>query len=122
MHFGAEVCFQKWGSGGDEVLMHKSKIEHAGQASFTVWGPGARSRAPVGSRGQGPGVSPGGKAPKALVLYSIFNAKYCRKKETEYLYMNIPVLKVGVQGAKSSEAPGIYSIFNAKYDHKFDAL
>ena len=46
---GLEVCFQKR---ADEVLKWKSKI--AVCTSFTVWGPGAYLRAPVGSRGKAP--------------------------------------------------------------------
>ena len=41
-----------------------------------VWGPGARSRASVGSRGKAPGGGPGAKPLEAPGVYSMFNAKY----------------------------------------------
>ena len=64
---GAEICFQKWGY---EMLVRKSnQSQCAVLSSFTVWGPGPRLRAPVGSRGKKPLETPG--------FNSIFNAKYC---------------------------------------------
>ena len=39
------------------------KSKRAMRASLAAWGPGARLRAPVGSRGKAPGGGPGGEAP-----------------------------------------------------------
>ena len=43
----------------------KCKKEARLHASLATWGPGARSRALVGSRGKAPGGGSGGKAPKS---------------------------------------------------------
>ena len=36
---------------------------------LAAWGPGARLRAPVGSRGKAPGGSPGGEAPGSSCVF-----------------------------------------------------
>ena len=46
-----------------KLLAHSERSERSGAERITAWGPGARLRAPVGSRGKAPGGGPGGSAP-----------------------------------------------------------
>ena len=46
------------------------KSKCATRASLAAWGPGARLRAPVGSRGKASGGGPGGEAPEAPVYFN----------------------------------------------------
>ena len=61
-----------------EALAQSAKNRRATCASLEAWGPVARLRAPVGSRGKAPGGGPGGEAPGSSCAfqcgYSISNA------------------------------------------------
>ena len=88
-----------WGGGRGEAPGSSESLDiFKGRNALwdnSAWGPGARLKAPVGSRGQSPGGGPGAKPPEALG-FSVFEANKSLKLND--------ICKVGVQGAKPSEA------------------
>ena len=74
------------------------KSKGATRASLAAWGPGARLKAPVGSRGKAPGGGPGGEA--QLLCISMQKQHFSRK-----LIRKIVTLKTLLQTMFSHKFP-----------------
>ena len=114
IHTGAEICFK---SGGWSVCTEGLKSTQAARESFTAWGPGARIRAPVGSRDKAPGGGPGGEEPGSSRIYCLnlfyFNTFFLKKSPIGKIvawatltYHSAHILRGGGLGAEPSGAPG----------------